>query len=141
QNIVGICDEPELRLGGTRAATLDACGPVHLTSRKPRSPGRVAHDSERRVCVTQIVRVRKENSLWLSKARWRSLVQPVAGLDIVFSRIRRAAATGGPERGRTQTLKQIVRRAVLLNNHDHVLEVRDLGLGYNRASANDQHDI
>src|SRR5262249_19553407 len=143
QNTIGVRYEPELRLARTCTAAMDTGGPVHLASRETRSSGRIAHGGKGRVSVTQIIRVRQHDSLWLRKTGSRSLVSPVAGLDVILRscRVRAVTASSGPERSGAQALKEIVRRAVLLNYHDYMLEVGDLCLTNSRAGANHQQHI
>jgi hypothetical protein len=89
--------------------------------------------------VTRIVIVVERNGDWLSYAGGRRFIQPVAGLNVVLG-TRGAGATGrafAEWRG-TQTLKKIIRRTVLLDDHDDVLKIRDLGVTEYRATETQQ---
>src|SRR5260370_30479007 len=75
------------------------------------------------VRVIQIIVVCERNRSRLNHTTWGTIVKPVAGLNVVLPGAWLGAATSHhAERGRTQALKEIVGRAVLLNDHDDVLE-------------------
>ena len=70
---------------------------------------------------------------WLRHTRRRVLVQPVAGLDVVLRCIWGCAARFACTKGwMAQTLEKVVRCPVLLDDHDDMLETRDLRVSEQR---------
>ena len=93
----------------------------------------VALDFERRVGMVGGVAVPERNPSGLRETRWRSIVKPIGGLNVVLRVIwsRAAGVTG------TQGVKKIVRRSILLKHHDDVLELGNLSLCGNHCHAGD----
>lgn len=85
--------------------------------------------------MTQIIGSGQVDRHWCRRPTRVAIVQPVTGLDIVLRSSGFAAARSGvSERGRTQSLKQVIRCAVLLEDNYHVLKMADLCL---RACGSD----
>ena len=77
--------------------------------------------------MVQIVGISQKNGQRLRDTGRRVFVQPVAGLNVVLGCIRSCAARFACTKGwMAQTLEKIVRCPVLLNDHDDMLETRDL---------------
>lgn len=75
------------------------------------------------VAVVQIIGARQRDRQGLNHTGRLLLVEPVAGLDVVLDADRRRAAGSC---FRAQALKQIIGRAILLHDNNHVLKVADL---------------
>src|SRR5215831_2891690 len=86
----GVVDELKLRFGWTGAGARDSGSAIHLAA----GCGciHIALGRERLVRVTEIVGVSQGNRSRLGYAGGRSLVQPVAGLNVVLRGSRRCAA-------------------------------------------------
>jgi len=85
------------------------------------------------VGMVEIVAVGKCNSRRLRKTGWGRLVKPVARLYVVLRAIWVCAAG----KIRAKSIKEIVRGAIFLKDHDDVLEVGDLGIrGYHCEAGN-----
>src|SRR5260370_5950934 len=115
---------PELWLGRTSSALLgdatDCSGCVH-----PATPGciLVTLRVPGPMTVTQVVGVRQGDGHWFPNPGPRSLVKPVAGLNVVLLSGRSDAASGP---GCAESLKQIVGGGVFLKDHHYILEIRVL---------------
>src|SRR5579864_2389147 len=133
----GVVDKLELRVSGTSAAARDAGRAIHQAV--PGCWAVIALRDPGSMRVAQIVGVRQRNRARLNHAAGRSLVQPVAGLDVVLRRCWRGAANAG--RG-AETLKKVIRRAVFLKDYNDVLKVggscQDLGISDVRAQPKQQ---
>jgi hypothetical protein len=81
------------------------------------------------VRVAQIVTVIERDRARRDNAGRRGVVEPIIGLNIVLGAGgRRAARSASAERRLAQSLKKIVRSAVLLHHNNDVLKARDLTL-------------
>src|SRR5580700_5733111 len=139
-DVLGIVDVSELKLRpGAGACASDVAGTVHLANS---FRIRVAHRRESLMGVAQIVLVRKRDGAGLGDARSGILIQPVAGLDVVLRRGRGGAApVFGSARGRAQAIKQIVGRAVFLDDHNNVLKACDLCRSHYRGQAEETQEL
>jgi hypothetical protein len=79
----------------------------------------IAHRNEGGVLVREIVAQAERVGVWIGRAGRRGVVQPRGGLDVVL-RGRGLGAAGGW--GCAEPLKQVVRRAVFLDDEDDMLE-------------------